>query len=336
MALTVAVTGPTGEIGKPLLAALERSEAVGRVIGMARRQFDPESEGWTKTEYRQGDILDRGAVDALVEGADVVVHLAFVIFGSHEETRRVNLEGTRNVFEATAAAEVPRLVYTSSVAAYGFHEDNPQPLTEDVAPRGTEGFYYSAQKAELESLLAEALPGSGCEVYVFRPCVVAGRTATMLIEQAVKQVRLGGRLPLVERALSAVPLLRPVLPGSSVPFQLVHHDDVADALEAAIAGRGTAGVYNLAAPGVITLADLARALDWYSVPVPDLAVRLGADVASRLSFLSAELEWANVIKVPVLMETAKARRELGWEPLHDAHETLLQTVDGARAAGILG
>jgi UDP-glucose 4-epimerase len=336
MALTVAVTGPTGEIGKPLLAALERSDAVERVIGMARRPFDPDSEGWTKTEYRQGDILDRGAVDALVEGADVVVHLAFVIFGSHEETRRVNLEGTRNVFEAVAGADSPRLVYTSSVAAYGFHQDNPQPLTEDVAPRGTEGFYYSAQKAELESLLADTLADAATETYVFRPCVVAGRTATMLVEQAVKQVRLGGRLPVVERALSAVPLLRPVLPGSGVPFQLVHHDDVADALEAAIAGRGQPGVYNLAAPGVVTLADMARALGWYSVPVPDLAVRLAADVASRLSFVSAELEWANVIKVPVLMETAKARRELGWEPLHDAHETLLQTVEGARAAGILG
>jgi UDP-glucose 4-epimerase len=336
MALTVAVTGPTGEIGKPLLAALERSDAVERVVGMARRPFDPDSEGWTKTEYRQGDILDRAAVDRLVAGADVVVHLAFVIFGSHEETRKVNLEGTRNVFEATAAADATRLVYTSSVAAYGFHEDNPQPLTEDVPPRGTEGFYYSAQKAELEGLLPETLADSAIDAYVFRPCVVAGRTATMLVEQAVKQLEIGGRLPVVRRALTSLPILRPVLPGSGVPFQLVHHDDVAAALEAAIAGRGRPGVYNLAAPGEVTLADLARALDWYSVPVPDLAVRLGADLAARLSFLSAELEWANAIKVPVLMETAKARRELGWEPLNDAHETLLQTVDGARAAGILG
>jgi nucleoside-diphosphate-sugar epimerase len=158
----------------------------------------------------------------------------------------------------------------------------------------------------------------------------------MLVEQAVKQLEVGGRLPIVRRALTSLPILRPVLPGSGVPFQLVHHDDVAAALEAAIAGGGRPGVYNLAAPGEVTLAELAQALDWYSVPVPDLAVRIGADLASRLSFLSAELEWANAIKVPVLMDTAKARRELGWEPLHDAHETLLQTVEGARGAGILG
>ena len=78
---------------------------------MARRPFDPADHGWERAEYRQGDILDRDSVEGLVEGADVVVHLAFVIFGSHEETHRVNLEGTRNVFEATASAgaEAPRL-----------------------------------------------------------------------------------------------------------------------------------------------------------------------------------------------------------------------------------
>ena len=333
MALTVAVTGPTGEIGKPLLAALERSDAVERVIGMARRPFDPAEEGWTKAEYRQGDILDRSAVAALVESADVVVHLAFVIFGSHDETRRVNLEGTRNVFEA---AGVQRLVYTSSVAAYGFHGENPQPLTEEVGPRATEGFYYSAQKAELEGLLAEILAGSPVEQYVFRPCIVAGRRATMLVEQAVKQVRLGGRLPIVERALGALPLLRPVLPDTGVPFQLVHHDDVASALEAAIAGVGEPGAYNLAGPGEVSLADVARALDWYSIPVPDLATRATAELATRLSFLSAELEWVNAFKVPVLMDTSRARRLLDWKPLYDGPETLMQTVEGARAAGMLG
>ena len=40
--LTVAVTGPTGEIGKPFVQALERTRDVGRILGMARRPFDPD------------------------------------------------------------------------------------------------------------------------------------------------------------------------------------------------------------------------------------------------------------------------------------------------------
>jgi nucleoside-diphosphate-sugar epimerase len=158
----------------------------------------------------------------------------------------------------------------------------------------------------------------------------------MLVEQTLKQIEVGGRLPVVRRALTSLPLLRPVLPDPGVPFQLVHHDDVADAIEAAIAGAGTPGAYNLAGPGEITMGDLARSLDWYSLRVPDLTVRLAAEAATRLSFLSAELEWANALRVPVLMDTSAARRELGWDPVYDVRETLMQTVEGARAAGILG
>ena len=124
--LTVAVTGPTGEVGRSVLAALERSDRVKRVLGMARRPFDPDAYGWKKVEYRRGDVLDRSTVDDLVADADVVVHLAWIIFGDRDETRKVNLEGSRNVFEATVKSGARRLVYTSSIAAYGFHQDNPE------------------------------------------------------------------------------------------------------------------------------------------------------------------------------------------------------------------
>ena len=93
--LTVAVTGPTGEIGISAVTALEQDPAVERIIGMARRPFDPASHGWTKTTYQQGDIMDRDAVDALVADVDVVIHLAFIVLGSRAESERVNLAGTR-------------------------------------------------------------------------------------------------------------------------------------------------------------------------------------------------------------------------------------------------
>ena len=69
------------------MAELEREPAVEAVRGMARRPFDPAAEGWEKVAYRRGDILDRGSLAALFDGADVAVHLAFAIFGGREETR---------------------------------------------------------------------------------------------------------------------------------------------------------------------------------------------------------------------------------------------------------
>lgn len=335
MPLTVAVTGPTGEIGLPLMAALEDDRAVGTVRGMARRPFDPALEGWEKASYRRGDILDRGSLAALFDGADVAVHLAFAIFGGREETRRVNLEGSRNVFEAAIEAGVRRLVYASSVAAYGFHAENPQPLTEDVPARGSESFYYSAQKAELEATLDGLLAGSGVDAYVFRPCIVAGPRATMLIEKVVEGARLGDLLPALRRGLRRLPLPRPLLPDAGAPIQLVHHDDVARALAAAIAGAGEPGAYNLAGEGQLGVGDIAHALGWHTIPVPDGAIRLGAAIARRLSFLSPQLEWATALRTPVVMDTSKARRELGWEPRFDAAETLIQTAVSAREAGLL-
>lgn len=335
MALKVAVTGPTGEIGKPLLEELERRDEVGSVLGMARRPFDPAAEGWKKVTYRRGDILDRGALAALFDGADVAVHLAFAIFGGRDETRQVNLQGTRNVFEAAIKARVKRLVYASSVAAYGFHPENPQPLTEDVPARGSDSFYYSRQKAELEDVLDELLLGSEVEAYVFRPCIVAGPRATMLIEQTVESLRVGDPVPLLRKGVEKLPLVAPVLPDPGTPIQLVHHDDVAQAMAAAICGDGPPGVYNLAGEGEVQVRDIARALGWRWVPVPRPAVSIGTTAARRLSFASPKLEWAIAADTPVLMDTTKARRDLVWKPRHDAQETLAQTVAGARDKGLL-
>ncbi len=328
--LTVAITGPTGEIGQAVVASLERSREVGSILGMARRPFDPGAHGWKKVSYRRGDVLDREAVDALVRDADVVVHLAFLIIGGARESRAVNLVGSRNVFEAAAAAGAKRLVYTSSVAAYGFHRDNPQPLTEDVPARGTAAHYYSAQKAEVEALLAATLNGTATAAYVFRPCIVAGPQAPLLID-SLPYTQISERLPgPVLSMLEGVPILKPVLPDPGVPFQLVHHDDVASAVRAAVLGRGAPGVYNLAGPGELTVRLMAEELGWYSIPVPELAVDAMADIVGRLGFLPAQAQWIAAFREPVIMSASKARRELGWRPRHDALHTLRETIDATR------
>jgi UDP-glucose 4-epimerase len=165
--VTVAVTGPTGEIGISAVTALEQSPAVDRIVGMARRPFDPSAAGWTKTSYRPGDIVDRQAVEDLVADADVVIHLAFIIFGSREESARV-------------------------------------PLTEDVPPHGSPEHYYSEQKAACEALLAEITKGSSLEVFILRPCIVAGPKASALAA-AMPWRHLPG---VVQSAPRAVPLLK--------------------------------------------------------------------------------------------------------------------------------
>lgn len=300
---------------------------------MARRPFDPAAHGWRRTTYVRGDILDRNAVARFVAGADVVVHLAFLIFGDRDETRKVNLEGSRNVFEATVAEGIGRLVYTSSVAAYGFHADNPQPLTEDVPVAGSDGFYYSAQKAELEGVLTEALAGTDVDAYIFRPSIVAGPDSPILIDN-LPYVQASAALPQpLVRALGGIPYATPVLPDFGTPLQLVHADDVATALRSAVKGAGEPGIYNLAAAGELTFTDIAREIGWRSIRVPRGAVDATAAVLERIPRTPAQAEWIHTLRIPVLMSTARARSKLRWRPAHDAAETFRQTVEAAREAG---
>jgi len=197
----------------------------------------------------------------------------------------------------------------------------PKAKPGDVKPpRATEGFYYSAQKAELE----EELAGMGVDAYVLRPCIVAGPEALLLMRQLPK-ARVPGPLK------RAVP---PVLPDTGIPFQLVHHDDVANALVAAARGTGPPGAYNLAAAGTITLGDVAHALGWHSIAVPSQLVGLAA-LGAELPLVPSLAQWVNAARVPVVMDTAKARRELRWRPRHDTASTLRLTADAARAVGLV-
>ena len=198
--------------------------------------------------------------------------------------------------------------------------------------RGAARHPYSADKAEVEAELEKALAGSETDAYVFRPCIVAGPQAPLLLEM-VPLLALGQKLPgPVRWALGKAPSLRPVLPDPGVPFQLVHHDDVAAALCAAVVGHGEPGIYNLAGPGELTVSDLAHELGWHAVPAPQLAVGAAAEaVAPFLPFLPAEAAWIETVRRPVLMDTSRARRKLHWMPHHDAHETLRETIAAVRA-----
>jgi UDP-glucose 4-epimerase len=125
-------------------------------------------------------------------------------------------------------------------------------------------------------------------------------------------------------------MLKPVIPDPGVPFQLVHHDDVATAMRAAVQGRGSPGVYNLAGEGPVTMGDLADALGWYSIPVPELGAAAAAELTARLPFMPPEAAWLQAFRVPVLMDTAKAKRELRWRPKYTSRDTLDWMVTAAR------
>ena len=322
--LTVAVTGPTGTFGLALMRLLQKDPQVDRVIGIARRPFDPAPRGWTKMEYRRGDVRDADALQTAFDGADVVVHLAFLILGGgREKTRSINIDGTLNAFRMGAAVGAKRFVYASSVAAYGFHRGNPVGMTEDWATRPAERLFYAQEKAELEHLLqqeAETHPRTG--LYLLRPPIVLGPDAvgakvTIPAQLAPLLRGVGGML----RRLPGLPALVPDL-----PFQVIHQDDVAEALRLCVLGAAAPGAYNIAADDVITGVDVARELGLRAVPVPGGPVAAVARAVAKLPYLPSGAQWVEAMSHPAIMDTTKAKTELGWTPRHSAIESLRSTL----------
>ena len=323
--LTVAVTGPTGTFGFGLVPLLEADDRVSRVVGIARRPFDPLEHGWTKMEYRRGDVRDRAALRDAFSGADVVVHLAFLIIrGSQGTTQAINVEGTLNAFRAAAEAGARRFVYASSLAAYGFHPDNPVGMSESWPVRGSDHLFYSAEKAEVEHRLEEEASGyPDTAVYVLRPPIVLGP------HTVGGKLDLPGPLAWLARALSRrlrrFPLPVPVA-VPDVPIQFIHEDDVGRALLQCVVGAGPPGAYNIAADDVLSSVDVARELGLHVLPLPGRPLHVAAGLLARVPALPAFAQWVEAASHPAIMDTARARAELGWAPRFTAREALRSAV----------
>ncbi len=175
-----------------------------------------------------------------------------------------------------------------------------------------------SRRPHCEAALAEVTDGSSLEVYVLRPCIVAGPKAPALAE-AMPWNQLPGP---VKRVAQAVPLLKPPFPDPGTPLQLVHHDDVAAAIALAATTSAPPGAYNIAGDGVLSMSDVAEALGARPVRVPRVAASAASEVIARLPFVPSALEWLHVGRTSVVMDTAKAKSRLGWTPKYTAAETL--------------
>ncbi|WP_460793702.1 NAD-dependent epimerase/dehydratase family protein [Nocardioides pacificus] len=343
--LTVAVTGPTGTLGHGLIPLLEADPRIARVVGTARRAFDPAEHGWSKMTYRRGDVRDVDSLTEAFAGADVVVHLAFVIVGgAREVTRAINVEGTRSAFRAAAEAGARRFVYTSSVAAYGFHRDNPAELDEDWPTRPADRLFYAQEKAEVEEMLQEeAAEHPELELYLLRPPIVVGPHTVG--GKAHLPAALTGLLPealttqvgaVISRGLAGglAHRLPPVpVPVPDLPLQLVHESDVGRALLQCVVGAGPAGAYNIAAADTISTVDIARELGVTPVVMPGAPAQDLARLVSRIPGLPSAAQWVEALSRPVIMDTSRARDELGWTPQVSALDALREALGRSSGDG---
>jgi UDP-glucose 4-epimerase len=304
---TVAVTGIAGFLGQRLLLGLEAEPDVGTIVGLDVREPPRRSP---HLELHRVDIAGHD-LKPLLEGADVLVHLAAVVDPIADEPlmARVNIDGTRRVLDAAAAVGVRKIVRLSTTAAYGAWATNPLPLTEDAPLRPNPGFSPAVHAAEVERLLAEwQLDHPAVTITTLRTAPVLG----------------AGSHHLWARLLTGP--TRPRVRAAAPPIQVVHVDDVVRALTLVVR-EDHPGVLNVAADGWLGAEALGALVPRAILPP------LPADVLRRalLRMWSSGVGDVPPSVVPYLVfpwvVASDRLQALGWAPTHTNEETILETVD---------
>jgi nucleoside-diphosphate-sugar epimerase len=316
----VVVTGASGNVGTSVLEALAGDSAIDSAVGVSRRR--PQLD-LPKTEWATADVAESDLV-RLFRGADAVVHLAWLIQPSRDRTLlwRVNVGGSTRVFRAVAEAGVPTLVHASSVGAY-----SPGPkdrlVDESWPTNGVRTNDYSRDKVDVERRL-DRFEGEHPSIRVvrLRPALVFKR------ESATEQRRLfaGPFLPgsLLRPAL--IPVV-PEIPG--LAFQAVHSYDVGEAYKLAVV-RDVRGAFNIAAPPILDLTSIARELRARTFQVSARAVRGLAFLAHRARLTPLPADWLDLALAVPLLDTQRAREELGWTPQRSGEEAIADLLAGVR------
>ncbi|HEX2051637.1 MAG TPA: NAD-dependent epimerase/dehydratase family protein [Actinomycetota bacterium] len=323
--MRVVVVGATGNVGTSLVASLASDARVDSIVGLARRV--PELRV-PKTEWRAADVSRSDLVEPL-RGADAVVHLAWLIQPSRDldALYATNVTGSRRVFDAVAEARVPALVYASSVGTY-----SPGPkdrgVDESWPARGIGTSFYSRHKADVEAMLdAFERDHPSVRVVRLRPALIFKRDAA----SGVRRLFAGPLLPtsLLRRSLL------PIVPNvARLRFQAVHTDDVAEAYRSAILGDAR-GAFNVAADPVLDPDVLGRVAGARPVRVSARVVRAATDATWRLHLQPTPPGWVDMGLQTPIMDTSRARAELGWTPRRSATEALVELLEGMRTnAGI--
>lgn len=302
--MTLAVTGATGFVGQALL---DEALTQGRKVRALTRRNQPTREG---IEWIKGDLADRGALGALAEGADAVVHVAGVVNAPDIAGFEAgNVAGTLGMIEAAGKANVPRFVHVSSLSA-----------------REPQLSAYGGSKRKAEKLVA----ASGLDWTIVRPPAIYGPRDREIFE-LFRAARWGvvpmppeGRASVIHVEDLARLLLALIEPGEDVRSQVFEPDD-------ASANGWTHGELARAIGEAVGRRVFAPSL---ARPLLDLGARLdrmvrgeGAKLTpDRVSYM-AHPDW--------VVSSDKVPPPGRWQPAIETREGLRQTAEWYRAQGWL-
>jgi UDP-glucose 4-epimerase len=316
----IVVIGGTGNIGSALVRRLDGNHELHVVA--RRRPTTRDGLGAAVTVHAVD--VSRDELRPVLAEADAVIHLGWLFQPTHrpEVTWHNNVGGTARVLQSLRPGRASVLIVASSIAAYS-PVDHRRPVDETAPTHGASAAAYSREKAYVERMLdAFEMANRDLRVVRLRPAFVFQRWS------ASQQRRLFAG-PLVPGSLVR-PGLVPLLPvPRGLTMQAVHADDVAAAIEATLTGQAS-GAFNLAADESLDGDDLAGIFEAHHLSIPPGMARtmMSAGWRARLSPAPPQLFDA-LMRLPVL-DTSRARTQLGWSPTVGAAAAVGEMLQGLR------
>jgi UDP-glucose 4-epimerase len=302
--MKILVTGISGATGR--IVAMRLVESGHEVVGIDRRSWPDAPEG---VEMHRVDIRSRPAEDVFRQTEpEVVVHMATVthLVARSEDRYRINLGGTRAVFEHSQRYGVKHVVFVGRHTYYGAGADAPLYHTEDEPPMAVTSF------PELADLVAADL--------------YAGSALWRLPELTTAVLRMVYTLGPTGHGTLASFLRGPRVPrilGFDPLFQFMHEHDVAGAIESAIAAR-VRGVFNVAGPAPVPLSTLIRETGRDAAILPEMAFRM---MLGRFGLPRLPAAALGHIKHPVVIDDRAFRTATGYAPSVSEVEAMRQYRD---------
>lgn len=320
---SVAIIGACGLVGSATIARLtadrrgvERIVAIDLRTQPAERRVDGVVyEQCDVREPRLAEILERHAVEAVVHLAAIVTPPKGLPGGASAEQAlayEVDVNGTRNVLEACAAAGVRHLVVTSSGAAYGFHADNPEWLREEHPLRGNDEFPYARNKRIVEGMLAEwRARRPSLRQLVLRPGTILGAgTSNLITDLFERPIVLGMR-------------------GAATPFVFIWTGDVAAIIVKGL-HEAREGIYNLAGDGALPLAEIARRVRRPLVKLPVGLVAGALALLKRVGLSQYGPEQTGFLRFRSALANDRLKSEFGWTPVLSSSEVFELWLESRR------
>jgi len=301
MGKKVAITGVNSYFASTILPHLEADPEIESIIGIDVSLW---KGGYKKVVFHRADIRSEEVFEIL-KGVDVLYHLAFVVseIKDKEKTRDININGTRNIFQACIHNKVGKVIYTSSMTAYGAHKDNPPVFTEDSRLARNDDNYYNTSKVEVEEFAAGFFENHPEIIFTtIRAALLCGPGINNMFSKLWS-------LPVGALSL-----------GSKATNQFIHEDDLGQALYLCYQ-QDLPGVYNVTADDSVATSWCFQEAGVIVIPLPTFLLKPVADLAFKIGLFPASGAWVCMSEHTIFGSSAKFKKATGWQPRYTSEQT---------------